>query len=727
MLVYFRTLLAFILLGTLALQAKSNDSTGIVIPNRAISDSNQVIEGRLPAQTKIPTDSNPIPDTSRVNPTDTAKQFQYTYRSPALSSRIHSLYPKLYDIPGNYEEILKGPSSQGPVSLISPYLGVHNPGRSLVHGSGGLWSGQDYEYDPVGLHLNGENGILYIESNPSILDTPLVRINWERGAFTGNSFRLHFRRLLSDSVQLELLTETHSTDSTGAYKYQDVTHQPYLSVLKRDSSLVPFTGRTLHTETSLIVPALVFFGNWHTTKVFAGFYSNQSQLPGYEAVAIDSLETYIREFSHNPYIPQNDVNSLGFESELIRIPGWRVKTGYTQTEINTQYRRLQPYIWSINSRDSIYDTLIVNDTVQKTLTLIDTSKYGTKHQFKQIIKSGFAEVRFLNWQQIQPSAHFNYEFQDYENYRVAGIADSISKFKLQQDRELGYFQLIRQSSKLKTRLQTGLQRNSSAGDEQLIKPTWALYSVWDYPKFAGRLWTSGKYRFADASQTHVFLPGRYRFANPDLNYEKLYQSTAEAEFKSKYLKLGAGLSHEETKNPVVPAWLQFHTADSLSDTLTYSEINAQHAEAIQSRLFLSLSLGNWSLSLEKSQTLEQRLRLNDTLVLSELPHLSSVFYRGQILWKNAFVSDRLGVSVKWDWEWIGERTAWALSPNNDHQTYPVRLPHNLMLDFEARMKIQNFQLYSRIDNFNHSLSTPDIGFTPVGLSFRWGILWELKN
>ena len=49
------------------------------------------------------------------------------------------------------------------------------------------------------------------------------------------------------------------------------------------------------------------------------------------------------------------------------------------------------------------------------------------------------------------------------------------------------------------------------------------------------------------------------------------------------------------------------------------------------------------------------------------------------------------------------------------------------LDFEARMQILSFELYSRIENMNHSIYMPASGYTPEGLRFAYGIVWTFGN
>lgn len=68
-----------------------------------------------------------------------------------------------------------------------------------------------------------------------------------------------------------------------------------------------------------------------------------------------------------------------------------------------------------------------------------------------------------------------------------------------------------------------------------------------------------------------------------------------------------------------------------------------------------------------------------------------------------------------------------ISEDDDSHLAIVRLNKYLALDFEARMNILNFDLYTRIENLNHSQYMPAGGYTPEGLRFLYGIVWSFRN
>ena len=126
-------------------------------------------------------------------------------------------------------------------------------------------------------------------------------------------------------------------------------------------------------------------------------------------------------------------------------------------------------------------------------------------------------------------------------------------------------------------------------------------------------------------------------------------------------------------------------------------------------------LGNWKFYLERGQKIT-RTKLIDT---------PSLYYKGSIHWQNRFVKDRLGVSVRVDFQWFNNRFDCTINEKGEPEL--VSLKKYLAMDFEARMQILSFELYSRIENFNHSIYMPESGYTPEGLRFAYGIVWTFGN
>ena len=82
------------------------------------------------------------------------------------------------------------------------------------------------------------------------------------------------------------------------------------------------------------------------------------------------------------------------------------------------------------------------------------------------------------------------------------------------------------------------------------------------------------------------------------------------------------------------------------------------------------------------------------------------------------------MSVRVDWQWFGERYDCTIGENGAPELELMK--KYLALDFEARMQILTFELYTRIENFNHSIYMPASGYTPEGLRFAYGIVARLS-
>jgi hypothetical protein len=101
------------------------------------------------------------------------------------------------------------------------------------------------------------------------------------------------------------------------------------------------------------------------------------------------------------------------------------------------------------------------------------------------------------------------------------------------------------------------------------------------------------------------------------------------------------------------------------------------------------------------------------------------YYKGVVYWSNRFVEDRLKVSVQFDADWFGDR--WEYGVESDSLAVPVHLKKYLSLNFKSAMQIQDFTLFAKIENMNHSLMEPEIGYAPPGIRFAYGIEWTLGD
>ena len=234
--------------------------------------------------------------------------------------------------------------------------------------------------------------------------------------------------------------------------------------------------------------------------------------------------------------------------------------------------------------------------------------------------------------------------------------------------------------------------------------------------------------------------GRIAFPNEDLTYEIRDRATATLSWKMRDVFYGLGLRYEHANDLIKPSWAIrgkldttfvdttyianyetyetrdttiAHPNDSLESAFRYE--NLDHAHTLDWIMQIGFRLGNWKFYFERGQKIT-RTKLFDT---------PSLYYKGSIHWQNRFVKDRLGVSVRVDFQWFNNRYDCTINEKGEPEI--VELSHYLAMDFEARMQILSFELYSRIENFNHSIYMPESGYTPEGLRFAYGIVWTFGN
>lgn len=137
---------------------------------------------------------------------------------------------RTYDLEGQKAEWILGTSILGNPDLRFSSAGMASPTRRLPSKLAGIFT-FPLEYDATQLSMYGENGIMKENFARGIpVDTPETHILWERYSFNGNAFGLDFRRLLLDSIELDIGMASYSNDSSKVFRYQDVTHQPFFSL-----------------------------------------------------------------------------------------------------------------------------------------------------------------------------------------------------------------------------------------------------------------------------------------------------------------------------------------------------------------------------------------------------------------------------------------------------------------------------------------------------------------
>jgi outer membrane cobalamin receptor len=225
-------------------------------------------------------------------------------------------------------------------------------------------------------------------------------------------------------------------------------------------------------------------------------------------------------------------------------------------------------------------------------------------------------------------------------------------------------------------------------------------------------------RYPDIDELKLYNRARYAYPNASLKEEERIRMTGDMKWNPGGIVYGVGLRYEYVDNPIKQRWV---TGKGLESIETASQwINLDYAEALDWYVAAGFSIGNWQLYLEREQSLSKQNRPID---------VTNLYYKGYIRWSDKFVKNRLGVSVAFNFTWFGNRYDLQMTEdeNGKEMLEVIELKHYLALNFEARMRILTFSLYSRIDNLNHSLYEPAAGYRPEGVRFLYGITWSFDN
>ncbi len=606
---------------------------------------------------------------------------------------LRELMERTYDVSGQKAEWVLGTSILGNPELNPTAFGMGSVSRRFPSKLAGLYTTR-LGYDGSTLTLNGENGILTELRHGVPVDTPITDLAWERGPFDGNALRLDFRRIITDSVALDFGIQSRSNKNSKEYEYQNVTHSPYFS-LGRDSTSIPFGGRNIAMNSIHVQPMLTWrfgFGKAFVKMNYMDLYNADNST---HQVILDTLDKAKRTFQTDPYGISIESRGYGAGFELYPIRNLIFSADIYSGTHEIEEDSL-PHLYK---KDSVWtDTLDIQHT--------DTIYYDTIREYTYETLLGDFGLRYNTL--FNPALKFQYEFVDgyeyFEEYRK----------KYLQDREVGYLELSDTLGILLFRTQAGLQRNSSITDDEDYAKAYSADATLLLPfhfRINGSIRRDNK--FPDLNQLAFMDAGRIAFPNENLNYEKRKRKTVNIGWYSREVFYGLGIRHEKVKSPIKQRWVSENLGTKEE---AFQWVNLKKAGTWDWMLQTGFRLGNWKFYLERGQVLDRKYKLIDT------PEL---YYKGSIHWQNRFVENRLGVSVRVDWQWFDHRYDCTLNELGEPELELMK--HYLALDFEARMQILSFELYNRIENLNHSIYMPESGYTPEGLRFAYGIVWTFRN
>ncbi|WP_295072800.1 hypothetical protein [uncultured Fibrobacter sp.] len=626
---------------------------------------------------------------------------------------LREVMQRTYDVSGQKSEWVLGTSILGSPELHARSLGIGTLSKRYPSKLAGIYTTR-LSYDGSTLALNGENGILFEERRGIPVDTPITDINWERSAFEGNALRLDFRRLITDSVTLDLGLQSHSNLLSKPFEYQPVTHSPFFA-LGRDSTDIPFGGRNIAMNSMHIQPIVTWRFGYGKAFFKINYLSLDNADNTTHEVLLDTLDPTVRKFQTDPYKIVIETRTYGGGVEFYPIKDLTLGTEIHYGNHEMELRNLPKIQKSIDTTYNNYNLPVY------TYDYYDTNK---TRNFETIL--GSFDIRYNMF--LNPRIHFEYEFL---NTQETGNDDK--KKEYYQDREIGYAEVSDTLfGKAFFRVQAGMQRNSSLLDTVEFAPAFSIDGTYILPY---HLMATASYRhdnkFPDVTQLKLTESGRVSFPNENLKYEVRDRATANITWKMRDVFYGLGLRYEHANNLIKPNWAikgyldstttyddindvsMSEVTDSLETAFRYGNLN--HAHTLDWMMQVGFRLGNWKFYLERGQKMT-RTKLIDT---------PSLYYKGSIHWQNRFVKDRLGVSVRVDFQWFNNRYDCTIDENGKPKL--VELNKYLAMDFEARMQILSFELYNRIENFNHSIYAPEAGYTPEGLRFAYGIVWTFGN
>ena len=626
---------------------------------------------------------------------------------------LREVMQRTYDLSGQKSEWVLGTSILGSPELPAKALGIGSLSKRYPSKLAGIYTTR-LSYDGSTLALNGENGILFEERHGIPVDTPITDVNWERGAFEGNALRLEFRRLITDSVTLDLGVASHSDMLSKPYEYQPVTHSPFFA-LGRDSTQIPFGGRNIAMNSMHLQPIVTWRFGYGKAFVKINYLSLDNADNTTHEVLLDTLDPTARNFQTDPYRIIIESRTYGGGVEFYPIKDLTLGTEIHYGNHEIEMRKLSRII---RSSDTTYN--------ENGLRSINISYYDTTKVRNYETILGNFDVRYKAF--LNPKLHFEYEFLNTEE-----SGSDTKKETYYQDREIGYAEVSDTLfGKALFRVQAGMQRNSSLLNEVKFAPAFSLDGTYLLPY---HLMASASYRhdnkFPDVNQIKLIETGRVAFPNENLKHEVRDRTTANLVWQKRDVFYGLGLRYEHANNLIKPHWV---ITGSIDTTRTYDDINdvtinevtdslpnafryenLGHAHTLDWLMQIGFRLGNWKFYFERGEKIT-RTKLIDT---------PSLYYKGSIHWQNRFVKDRLGVSVRVDFQWFNNRYDCTIDENGKPKL--VQLNKYLAMDFEARMQILTFELYNRIENFNHSIYAPESGYTPEGLRFAYGIVWTFGN
>lgn len=577
------------------------------------------------------------------------------------------------DLPGSRAHWQLGTSILGMPDFYSPnssFLLASNRNPMQLAGVG---VSEQLLWKPYAIGFQGENGLAMAPAYrlaESTIDTPLVHIQWEQAAFEGNTLEMNFKRKLLDSLFFEIYLLTQSTDSSGEFRYQAITHQPYLGTLGRDSSSLPLAGRNLSFDGFLISPLF----EWQGTQNWFQLQATLFRLKNDEASRYQVLGTSDDPIFHDaPFrVTQKHSAISGHAGGQSHSLQWEIHhhwVSFQNAERDTSDESLNP----VTEGNQHWGEMQVQHTAYPLFAIL----HYDSRQFPQ----WFDGNQLVNWELWEDQQQFGLKWDD-----TSLVTSEIA-----------------------------LTRNSSSFDQQKFSPSFSLNAHKDFKDI---LFASAYYktqtRFPAVEETRFASLNRTHYPNSLLAAERQHSIESELRWKQPMFSLSSNIRYDFVHQPIRLGWMD-QKKDILSAEKAFTYRNVADLEDLSYGIWGGLQLGNWKLNLSTQRTFFRNRHSPEPLRI----------YKSSLQWDHQAVNGKLGIHLLWDSQWKASTEDFALA--NESTAYRIQIPHHYLLNFTARMQILDFGLYTRIENLNHMRITHESGYSPPGVTFRYGIEWILKD
>lgn len=526
---------------------------------------------------------------------------------------------------------------------------------------------------------------------------------------------------MADRVAFSIELSSNSTDSSGEFRYQDITHQPYLSSIKRDSSRVPFMGRNLRQGGMHVIPSLALVLPRDTLAVHVAWLNQDFDDATRHIPTADSADWWDKEFEYAPFQVEESLTEWGWQLYSRRGP-WNFDLAMSHGEHSTRFDHAPLHLLSVDAKDSSIAP-IAPDTIARDTSWNDSLWLDERWTEQWSLQRGRTHLRHNSW--LQPSVSFEGESRHLQKWRSDSmdIEEGASK---RQRRYLGAAHMHPHFKHGDFKASVGMHRQAWSEKGLTYEPAYSTTANLELPwGFAASAAWQRQARFPDLEELYTHNTARMLWGNTALQHEMQTRSHGSLQWKHNALRVGFSATDEQVEQAIRLGWMSWPYADTLPASQAFRYENMDLLRNTYWSSWLGFGLGRWEFALERHSVLSQELHDRDRFVARRVADSPWRTYKALAQWQGRFVQDRLKVSTRWDAQWRSPVQDWGL--NEDNTAVPYMREKVLMLDFEAHMIIASFTLFTRIDNFNHSIATPGAGYAPPGVNFRYGIVWSFDD